>query len=133
MKKAIIYDFDKTVYNGETSINFILFFLSKHPHLILKFIFNLFLILFNIASLEKTKNIFFSILNNIDDNVLDSDISLFWEKERNKIFPYFYNEIKKNKKEGYFLYLLFWEIIIYISVLVAQFIKICSITNTAII
>lgn len=99
MKKAIIYDFDKTVYNGETSINFILFFLSKHPHLILKFIFNLFLILFNIASLEKTKNIFFSILNNIDDNVLDSDISLFWEKERNKIFPYFYNEIKKNKKE----------------------------------
>ena len=106
MKKAIIYDFDKTVYNGETSINFILFFLSKHPGLFFIFVFNLILILFNINSLEKTKSIFFSILKRVDENVLDNDISLFWEKEKSRIFPYFYNEIKKNKKEADVLILI---------------------------
>ena len=29
--KAIVYDFDKTVYSKETSVEFMKFYISKHP------------------------------------------------------------------------------------------------------
>ena len=30
-KKIIVYDFDKTIYNGETGVNFSTFYLKKYP------------------------------------------------------------------------------------------------------
>ncbi|WP_068268121.1 HAD family hydrolase [Caviibacter abscessus] len=103
MKKAIIYDFDKTIYNGETSIDFMIFFLKKKPILIFKFLFFSFLILFNLNSLTKTKNLFFKVLKNYN---LKEDIKEFWEKNKNKFFSYFKDEIEKNKKEADILILI---------------------------
>lgn len=103
MKKAIIYDFDKTIYNGETSIDFMIFFLKKKPILIFKFLFFSFLILFNLNSLTKTKNLFFKVLK---DNEIKEEVKEFWKKNSNKFFPYFKDEIKKNKKEADLLILI---------------------------
>ena len=30
-KKIIVYDFDKTLYDGETGVNFSVFYLKKYP------------------------------------------------------------------------------------------------------
>ena len=30
-KKIIVYDFDKTLYDGETGVNFSMFYLKKYP------------------------------------------------------------------------------------------------------
>lgn len=103
MKKAIIYDFDKTIYSKETSMAFMFFFLKRHRYLIPKFILNLTIILFNIKDLKKVKNIFFSIFKGMD---IENDINLFWEKEIKNIYPYFFKEIKENRKDADILILI---------------------------
>ncbi|WP_288777779.1 HAD family hydrolase [uncultured Sneathia sp.] len=103
MKKAIIYDFDKTIYSKETSMAFMFFFLKRHRSLIPKFILNLTIILFNIKDLKKVKNIFFSIFKGMD---IENDINLFWEKEIKNIYPYFFKEIKENRKDADLLILI---------------------------
>lgn len=103
MKKAIIYDFDKTIYSKETSMAFMFFFLKRHRFLIPKFILNLTIILFNIKDLKKVKNIFFSIFKGMD---IENDINLFWEKEMKNIYPYFFEEIKENRKDANLLILI---------------------------
>lgn len=103
MKKAIIYDFDKTIYSKETSMAFMFFFLKRHRSLIPKFILNLTIILFNIKDLKKVKNIFFSIFKGMD---IENDINLFWEKEMKNIYPYFFKEIKENRKDADLLILI---------------------------
>lgn len=103
MKKAIIYDFDKTIYSKETSMAFMFFFLKRHRYLIPKFILNLTIILFNIKDLKKVKNIFFSIFKGMD---IENDINLFWEKEIKNIYPYFFEEIKENRKDADLLILI---------------------------
>lgn len=103
MKKAIIYDFDKTIYSKETSMAFMFFFLKRHRSFIPKFILNLTIILFNIKDLKKVKNIFFSIFKGMD---IENDINLFWEKEMKNIYPYFFEEIKENRKDADLLILI---------------------------
>ena len=103
MKKAIIYDFDKTIYSKETSMAFMFFFLKRHRYLIPKFILNLTIILFNIKDLKKVKNIFFSIFKGM---YIENDINLFWEKEMKNIYPYFFEEIKENRKDADLLILI---------------------------
>lgn len=103
MKKAIIYDFDKTIYSKETSMAFMFFFLKRHRSLIPKFILNLTIILFNIKDLKKVKNIFFSIFKGMD---IENDINLFWEKEMKNIYTYFFEEIKENRKDADLLILI---------------------------
>ncbi|AKC95395.1 HAD family hydrolase [Sneathia vaginalis] len=103
MKKAIIYDFDKTIYSKETSMAFMFFFLKRHRYLIPKFILNLTIILFNIKDLKKVKNIFFSIFKGMD---IENDINLFWENEIKNIYPYFFEEIKENRKDADLLILI---------------------------
>ena len=103
MKKAIIYDFDKTIYSKETGMAFMFFFLKRHRYLIPKFILNLTIILFNIKDLKKVKNIFFSIFKGMD---IENDINLFWEKEMKNIYPYFFEEIKENRKDADLLILI---------------------------
>lgn len=58
MKKAIVYDFDKTIYSKETSTRFMKYFLLKKPQYIPKFLLNLLMSIFFINNLEKVKNIF---------------------------------------------------------------------------
>lgn len=101
--KAIVYDFDKTVYSKETSVEFMKFYISKHPKYILKFIFNLIKILFNIKDLTKVKNIFFDILK---DKNIELDIENFWKIHKKYIYEYFWEEIKENKKNAEVLILI---------------------------
>lgn len=93
--KLNVYDFDGTIYDGDSTIDFLLFLIKKKKKLIIyipKFIFNYIKYKFKLTNKEKLKEVFFSILkffDNIDELLLE-----FWEKNESKIKDFF-----KEKKE----------------------------------
>ena len=68
-KKIIVYDFDKTIYDGETGVNFSTFYLKKYPLKSILFLITysryLFLYLFKIVNLSKIKEKYFKLYNRI--------------------------------------------------------------------
>lgn len=81
-----VYDFDKTIYDGDSTVDFYLFCLKKKPALI-KYIFTQCsgLLLYIAKQCDKTqfKQKFHSFLNGIDD--VDCYVSEFWKKKSHKI------------------------------------------------
>ena len=93
MEKVYIYDFDKTIYDGDSSINFFLFCLRKKfkllkyiPAIIYYFILHT----LKIISTKEFKEHFFSFLKEFEN--IDEMVRLFWNKNKNKIYNFF-NEI----------------------------------------
>ena len=92
-----VYDFDGTIYDGDSSIDFYLFCLKKNIKL-LRYIPGevLYSILyrFKIKTKEEFKQKFFSFLceiNNVDDIV-----TLFWKKHEKKIKYFYLNKNHSN-------------------------------------
>ena len=98
MKKIIVYDFDKTIYNGETSTDFMLFFLKRNPKYIIRLCNVLYSLFYYKKDLKKSKEIFFRILNGVNIEFLKEEINEFWEVKKGKIFSWVYDEILENKK-----------------------------------
>lgn len=79
--KVNVYDFDKTIFDGDSTQKFYLYLLKNHPEIAIylpkQFIFFI-LFIFKIMPKTKFKEKFYScfkILKNIDEDVLN-----FWEK-----------------------------------------------------
>ncbi len=108
MKKAIIYDFDKTIYSKETSIYFMLFYIKKYPKRIFKVIkfLSKFIFSFKNSDLKNIKNDFFEFIIKEDKEKLNKDIVEFWNTQDKNFFPYFKDEIIKNKKQADILILI---------------------------
>lgn len=98
MKKIIVYDFDKTIYNGETSTDFMLFFLKRNPKYIMRLCNVLYSLFYYKKDLKKSKEIFFRILNGVNIEFLKEEINEFWKVKKDKIFSWVYDEILENKK-----------------------------------
>lgn len=81
-----LYDFDKTIYDGDSSVDFFLYTLAKKWSLI-KYIPKDFLAIIKYKSKkiskEEMKETFFSFLKEIDD--IDAHIKSFWDKHNKKI------------------------------------------------
>ena len=102
MTKLSVYDFDKTIYNGETLNDFYRFYLIKKPWKIYTVFFQLWyflLYVLKIISLEKLKENFLRFLNGENTGELKKLIREFWEKKESKINLWVKDEILKNKKE----------------------------------
>ena len=98
MKNIIVYDFDKTIYNGETSTDFMLFFLKRNPKYIIRLCNVLYSLFYYKKDLKKSKEIFFRILNGVNIEFLKEEINEFWKVKKDKIFSWVYDEILENKK-----------------------------------
>ena len=98
MKNIIVYDFDKTIYNGETSTDFMLFFLKRNPKYIMRLCNVLYSLFYYKKDLKKSKEIFFRILNGVNIEFLKEEINEFWKVKKDKIFSWVYDEILENKK-----------------------------------
>lgn len=98
MKKIVVYDFDKTIYNGETSTDFMLFFLKRNPRYIIRICNVLYSLFYYKKDLKKSKEIFFRILNGVNIEFLKEEINEFWKVKKDKIFSWVYDEILENKK-----------------------------------
>ena len=93
-----VYDFDGTIYNGDSSIDLFLYALSKQKKILLLlpkiFIYYIFFLL-HVVSKEKFKTVFFSFLKYFDNP--DKLIDDFWLKNRSKINPALELILKKDK------------------------------------
>ena len=92
-----VYDFDKTIYDGDSTIDFWFYCLKKHPwsiRRIPKTIFFFVLFRLGISSREKFKECFYKFLNDIDD--CDLEVKAFWDKNIKKIKPWYISQKKES-------------------------------------
>lgn len=91
-----VYDFDKTIYDGDSAIDFYLFCLKKQPCIIKKFPVQFWnFIRYKAKRIDKIsfKEIFYSYFSCVKD--IDEIVILFWKKNKNKIKQWYLNQ-KKN-------------------------------------
>lgn len=95
--KANVYDFDKTIYDGDSSIDFYIFCLKEHPSIIFllpKQVYAVLLYKLKIVKKEKMKEEIFSFLKKIKD--IDKIITKFWESKFINIKDWYLNTNHKN-------------------------------------
>lgn len=95
--KVNVYDFDKTVYLKDSSVQFLLFCYKKNI-LLIRFIFvqiwYCFLYVFNFIEKTKFKQGFFSFLKGIKN--IDVYVEQFWKKNEKFINPFYLTQKKDN-------------------------------------
>lgn len=97
--KYDVYDFDGTIYDGDSGVDLFLFCLKKYPKIIRKLPKMLGMVicyLLKLCSKEQLKSTFFSFLQDIPD--VDSMVLEFWEKHEHKLKS-FWVEKKNHKKD----------------------------------
>jgi len=80
-----VYDFDRTIYNGDSSVDFYKFILCKKPHLIVLLpvqAWGMALYLFGVYSKENMKEKFFIFIRFIP---VQEMVLRFWDKNRKKV------------------------------------------------
>lgn len=99
MNKLDIYDFDGTIYNGDSSIDFYMYTLKKKKS-IAKYLPKLFLhLILNKIGKESTKEFkeaFFSFLKEIEN--LNEIVKEFWIENKYKVNNFFLENMNCNKK-----------------------------------
>ncbi|MEE3343071.1 MAG: HAD-IB family phosphatase [Bacilli bacterium] len=95
--KINIYDFDETIYNGDSTVDFYLFCLKKKKSII-KYLFPFFiyfiLYLLKKSTKETMKEKLYAFLN--DFNNIDELIDEFWDKNQKKIKDYYQEKNHQN-------------------------------------
>ncbi len=95
--KLEVYDFDKTIYDGDSSFDFFLYCLKQDKKLFFH-IFKLIIpsIKYNlkIINITEFKEVIFSYLNKIND--VDNLVNDFWRLNKNKIKDFYLKKDKKN-------------------------------------
>lgn len=85
-----VYDFDKTIYNGDSTIDFYLYCFKKNPLILIdlpKQIIFFLLFKFKICSKTKFKEVFYSFLKRFDN--IDSILETFWDINQSKIKKFY--------------------------------------------
>lgn len=85
-----VYDFDKTVYRGDSTLDFYRYCIAKYPFL-LKYVFSqgIGALVYLVKHDNKTqmKERFYAFLMGIDD--IDALVKKFWESHKDKISPWY--------------------------------------------
>ena len=87
-----VYDFDKTIYSGDSSINFYLFCAKKKPILFTYLVLHIWWMIIykaRLCSKEKLKEKYFGFVLKID---VDKMIKEFWDHHIKKIKPWYLNQ-----------------------------------------
>jgi len=87
-----VYDFDHTVYAGDSSVDFYWFVLFRMPYLIVFLPFQVWgmvLFLFGIYSKERMKEAFFIFIRYIP---VQETVGRFWDRNRKKIKPWYLSQ-----------------------------------------
>ena len=99
----IVYDFDKTIYGGETGTDFLIFYMKKNPVKVLlfgiSFVKDILLFLFKKIKLKELKGSYFKFLSDESADEVEKLANEFWKKRASKVYGWVPNEIIENKKE----------------------------------
>ncbi len=90
-----VYDFDKTIYNGDSTLDFYFFCLKKKTLILKKLPKQLYsAILYKLKKISKTefKECFYSFLTDL--NNIDDLLKQFWNKNQHKIKSFYLNQKK---------------------------------------
>jgi len=85
-----VYDFDDTIYDGDSTLDFFRFCHSEHKKTYIalpRAVFGFGLFTLRIISKTNFKQHFFSFLKHIPD--VDGAVSAFWDKNETKIMPWY--------------------------------------------
>ena len=99
MNDIWVYDFDGTIYNGDSSIDFFIFCLRKKISLIRclpRLIFNTFLYGIKKINAKEYKERFFSYLKYVPN--IDYIVEQFWEEKKDNIKLFFIDDLKENNR-----------------------------------
>lgn len=91
-----VYDFDKTIYDGDSTIDFYLFMLKKHPKITVYLPYQIagfFMYKLHFVPKTRFKEMFFSFLKSSRN--INDDVQIFWNKNQNKLKKWYVNQ-KKN-------------------------------------
>lgn len=101
-KKIIVYDFDKTLYDGETGVNFSVFYLKKYPIrsvlFLIKYSKDLIFYLLKIIDLITLKERYFEFLERHSKGEVEKLVAGFWETKRHKIYSWTREELEKIRR-----------------------------------
>ena len=78
-----LYDFDKTIYDGDSSVDFFVFCLSKHPLIgfnIFKMIWAVLKYKLKLINKTQMKEVIFSFLKKVPN--VDKEVELFWQTHK---------------------------------------------------
>ena len=85
-----VYDFDKTIYDGDSTVDFYLYCLRRHPQLLryaFRQAYGIYLHALHRLDTTAMKERFFSFLLGLQD--ADSLVASFWKRRRGKIKPWY--------------------------------------------
>jgi HAD superfamily phosphoserine phosphatase-like hydrolase len=92
-----VYDFDKTIYDGDSTIDFYLFCLKKYPKIILLLpiqFWGMLMYKLKIKEKEYYKEKFFIFLKHIKN--VDKEVKEFWKKNSKKIRNWYLEQKNEN-------------------------------------
>lgn len=95
--KMNVYDFDKTIYGGDSTIDFYVYCIKKHPKILLCLPSQMMAVCrYKMHKINKTifKEHFFCFLKKLKDP--QSDVVNFWNKNENKIKNWYLKQKKSN-------------------------------------
>ena len=103
-KKLIVYDFDKTIYSGESGTNFFTYYLKKYPLKAILFgltyLKEVLLYLVKITDLKRLKERFFIFLESHSNEEIEKIVDGFWKEYGKKMYSWTQKELEENKKEA---------------------------------
>ncbi len=97
-----VYDFDGTMYNGDSFIDFWKFMLRKKPWLIIiapYWFFRTMLHVFRFISDLQLKSSFLMVIDNVSISAVQAFVKEFWETHENKINPWVYDALQKDQEK----------------------------------
>ena len=103
MKKIDVYDFDGTIYDGDSTVDFFKYSLKRNRKIFpfcFKILCNGILMGLHVIDLTEFKSRFLSFVKYIPD--IDEYLDDFWKSNKNKICQYFLDNMK-NKKDTYII------------------------------
>lgn len=92
-----VYDFDGTIYEGDSSIDFYFFCLKKYPHIIAYLptqAFWFMLMLLHLCSKERAKSAFFRFVGGLPD--VKQVVHKFWLEHRKKVRTWYYKQCSED-------------------------------------
>lgn len=97
VNRVNVYDFDGTIYNGDSSVDIYFFLLKRYPKLIAYFPKQMLGIVkykLHLSSKEEMKEMYFSFLEGVrtDKTFIDD----FWKQNQNKIKEWYLNQKRKD-------------------------------------
>lgn len=102
-KECIVYDFDGTLYDGDSFIDFFIFSIKKYPITVITLILlPVYVLLWKIKAIDdkKLKEQFLVFLKNKTPDFRENLVSDFWKSKKYKLFSWIDDELKRDKETG---------------------------------